>query len=69
MVNELKELIGVVGKIKADPGIMVDIKIIDARVCWGKTQVLVQPVAGSGEAWKDLANVYKASGEPMIAFN
>lgn len=53
MVKELAELLGKEVVVRVG-GLFVFCTVKDAREVYGKTQVLVVPVWGAGEVWKDL---------------
>lgn len=49
----VSELVSLIGKevVLSTDGLKIKVKIKDARHAFGRTDVLVTPVAGSGEAW------------------
>jgi len=49
-------LLGRAGLLKTE-ALGVPVTILDARTSWGSTQVLVQPVNGTGSAWVALNRV------------
>ena len=48
---ELAKYVGRPGDYYAVPGLVVDVKVIDARVSWGQVQLQIQPTSGSGSKW------------------
>jgi hypothetical protein len=52
----LNTYIGKEGRLNLD-GFIVNITIKDARSNYGRTEVLVSPLAGSGERWVYLAKI------------
>jgi hypothetical protein len=33
------------------PGLVIEVKVIDARMSWGQVQLQIQPTSGSGSKW------------------
>ena len=62
--QELQELIGQKGAMKTDafssvrqPALWFEVEILDARANYGRVDVLVTPVAGSGSVWVNAERV------------
>jgi hypothetical protein len=53
--KELSENIGKTGSwtVNAGAGVVVEVKVEDARVMFGRVDFLITPVAGSGTQWID----------------
>jgi hypothetical protein len=53
--NELRNYIGKEGDwtVNAGAGVTVRVKTKDARIMFGRVDVLVTPVTGTGEVWVD----------------
>lgn len=49
-VSSLREYVGRQGVLKIDQ-LRVAVQCVDARQCWQRIDVLVTPIAGSGEQW------------------
>ena len=49
--RELAALIGSTGSYQPTRGLSFAVRVLDARTRFGNVDVLVQPVAGSGEQW------------------
>lgn len=49
----LKDKMNVIGTIRSLllGGLIVEVKVLDYKVSWGKERWLVSPVSGSGETW------------------
>lgn len=56
-VSELQSLVGHPGTWLAPNGMKVPVDVLDARVAYGRTDVLVRPVGGSDEQWVDAKSV------------
>ena len=39
------------------PGLVIEVKVIDARMSWGQVQLQIQAVAGSGSNWVNAESV------------
>ena len=48
---EMAKYIGQTGTYHGIPGLVVEVKIVDARMSWGQLQLQVQPTSGSGSKW------------------
>ena len=48
---ELMKLIGTTGKFSPDGGIGFNVHVTDARVCFGRVEVQIEPDAGTGSQW------------------
>jgi hypothetical protein len=48
----MNPLIGKIGEVYAGSDMKFTVRVVDVRQRWGRTDVLVEPVAGSGRAWK-----------------
>lgn len=59
MASTAKEMIVVVGMTVqlAVEALWFDVKVIDVKNSWGRTRLLVIPVAGAGERWVELTSV------------
>ena len=51
--SEMKAAVGKIGDIPVGE-MRVTVKIVDARERWGRIDVLVTPLKGSGQQWKSL---------------
>ena len=53
--SELAKLVGMTATVPVRRGMMgtveIEVRIIDARDSYGRTDLLIRPVAGDGEAW------------------
>ena len=55
--SELQELVGMAGTLEisttqgTDARLIIGVKVLDAREAWGRTDLLVTPEAGQGQAW------------------
>ena len=49
-MDNISALIGLSGAVQVG-GMLVAVKVMDARQCYGRTDCLVRPVAGEGEQW------------------
>jgi hypothetical protein len=49
--RELATVIGTVTTWKVSADITVDVEILDSRQVFGRTDVLIRPVAGTGTTW------------------
>lgn len=57
-IKELSKLVGREGTILAGlGGISIPVRVVDVRQVYGRTEALVQPHAGDGEAWVELGRV------------
>lgn len=45
------ERLGTIGKLLIAEGLLVEVRILDAKSAYGQERLLVSPVSGSGEAW------------------
>lgn len=54
--NELQTLVGKEGSIQ-EAGLVIGVRIKDAKVSYGRPRVLVTPIAGSGETWRAIEGV------------
>lgn len=52
----MADMIGQTGTIDAD-GFRIPVRIDDARMAFGRTDVLVTPIHGSGTRWVDASRV------------
>lgn len=59
---ELSKLVGTTGRVNLD-GLEVDVKIIDARMSFGRTDVLVVPESGAGQKWIEAGRVKEVKDE------
>jgi len=50
--KELTKFVGKTGRWKTQ-GVEIEVTITDARLMFGRIDVLITPVAGKGEAWVD----------------
>jgi hypothetical protein len=50
-VGKLAQHIGKEGTLTTHEGLVIRVKILDVRQAYGRDDVLVSPVRGSGEAW------------------
>ena len=50
-VGQMAKYIGQTGTYHGIPGLVVEVKIVDARMSWGQLQLQVQPTSGSGSKW------------------
>lgn len=56
--HELFDLLDREGTLASlDKGLMVNVRILDARNVYGKVRVEVKPLDGGGKKWVDLARV------------
>ncbi len=60
--RELTELLDRTGTIDLD-GLAVQIRVLDARIRFGETDLQVSPVAGSGTRW---ARAYAVTLDPAV---
>ena len=49
--KESMALIGLEGLLRESRGMVYDVKIKDVKAAYGRTRLLVTPIAGGGEAW------------------
>jgi hypothetical protein len=56
-LGEYQRFIGVQATIEAMPGCDVAIKVLDVRSSFGRIDVLVTPVSGSGSTWVSINRV------------
>lgn len=54
-ILELAKLVGQQGLVQAGQYFKVQVQVLDVAIIHGRTRVLVQPLAGSGNAWIDLS--------------
>ena len=47
-------------------GLSFDVRCVDARVSYGKVQLFIVPVSGSGQCWVDLTSLAPAASEPRL---
>lgn len=52
-VSYLQAFLNQQAYVRTPEGLLVKVKILDAKVAWGKTRLLVEPLAGSGQVWID----------------
>lgn len=36
---------------KPDPGCKVEVRVLDAKIAFGRCRILVEPIAGEGSTW------------------
>ena len=48
---ELAQHIGQTGAYLGVPDLVIEVRIVDARVSWGQLQLQIQPTSGSGSKW------------------
>ncbi len=64
--QDLMHLIGKRCSYQIANGILVEMEIKNARaIRWGKTDVLITPVAGTGEAWVEDSSVVIHEGDSV----
>jgi len=51
--KRLSQYIDSTGRLSCGNGLMVGVKILDARTSFSRVQLLVTPITGSGQAWVD----------------
>ena len=51
MVSELSKLIGELFIWQASKAIHIECRIVDVREVWGRVQVLIAPLSGTGQQW------------------
>ena len=51
-IAEISKVIGSIASYKG-AGITFEVKIIDARVVYGRVDYLIAPIAGTGDVWCD----------------
>lgn len=56
-VNELKELIGRRGFMKVGESLLMAVKIVDARIRFGRVDYRVVPLADGGEGWAWITSI------------
>lgn len=62
MVKEMKEFLGKEMVLRSGMGsVLIFVQIQDIREVYGKTQALVSPMAGAGEAWVNLSSLVERS--------
>lgn len=49
--RELAALLGSSGLLRSADGLRVSVRVLDARPAFGRLDLLVEPVEGSGSAW------------------
>lgn len=54
--NDLLPSIGTEAKVSFE-SVVVDCQILDAKVSYGRTRVLVSPLLGSGSQWVEITRV------------
>jgi hypothetical protein len=50
-LGEVAKLIGKERTFKTAEGLSIRVRVLDARQSYGRTELLVEPVTGSGQAW------------------
>ena len=62
--SEMQSLMGVEGLLPdSDRGTMkTSVKVVDVKISWGRTRVLVRPLDGEGEAWIDEYTLIRREG-------
>lgn len=61
-VKDSAKLIGKIGTIKLQNGLLVEVMITDVKTSYGRTRYLVTPIAGERTAWvEDLKIMKEAS--------
>jgi hypothetical protein len=53
----LAAAIGKVGTLTTTEGLKIEVRVLDARQAYGRTEYLVAPTHGKGEAWVTTARV------------
>lgn len=56
-VKEMAALIGTEGMYNVSRDMYVRVRVEDVRVSYGDVQLLITPIAGTGEAWVMAGNV------------
>lgn len=56
MKNEVQQFVGKKGTIITG-GLMVEVRITDVKMAWGKLRFEVSPIAGSGSVWVESVDV------------
>jgi len=57
MVRDLSKLIGREGQLLTAEALQVGVTVVDARRCYGRVDLQVQPLVGAGSAWVDASRV------------
>jgi hypothetical protein len=63
--TEMNPLIGKIGDI-AVADLRFTVRVVDVRVRWGRTDVQVEPLSGTGRAWKSLESIINLRVEPLV---
>ena len=56
-VKDLTKLVGKEARLVTQELLSVGVRITDARRCYGRVDLLVEPLIGAGRAWVDSARV------------
>ena len=59
-VNEMSKRVGKTAELRIKNGMIITVKIIDARTVYGRTDFMVEPISGKGAVWV---------GRSSLAFN
>lgn len=66
-VNELLPAIGATVMVRFE-SVSVPCLVLDARSCWGKEQLRVEPVRGLGQQWIELGRIAHVCDQAQTAF-
>jgi hypothetical protein len=67
MVKDLTKLIGREARLVTQELLSVGVTVIDARRCYGRVDLKVQPLVGAGAAWVDAQRVQLVKAEEARA--
>jgi hypothetical protein len=50
-LGKVAAMVGKEATLKTNEGLSIRVRVLDARQSYGRTEVLVEPVSGKGQAW------------------
>lgn len=60
--SHLSQYIGQTGVLRLGTSLRVDVSILDAKMAYGQTRLLVTPVRGDGQDWVEASRVQVVYG-------
>ena len=65
MLAELRQLINTTAMYHIGTDLTIPVSIIDARICYGRTDCKVTPVGGTGERWVTAEKITPIKAQKM----
>lgn len=56
-ISEMNQLVNATATYQVKGTFKVNVRIVDVREVWGRTDVMIRPVDGTGELWVDVQSV------------